>query len=320
MAKRYVRHKKLRFGAKLFFALLLCLLMVFLFFINNYFQRGVIKEEREKKVDIEKCITDNYNTIINDAEITSKENELVSYFKDNYSMSLYYKDINTDFNFMYNEDLSYYAASTIKMLDAIYIYDKALNGELNLEDTFIYESKHHLGASFEMQNYNYGDAVSLRNLVKYAVTVSDNTAHKMLLDYIGKSELRNYGLNLGAKLTLLGDDFGTIDVKDSMVYLDKLYEMISLDNDLAKELQDYFVYSDQNYLKINEYEALQKYGEYDAYYHSNGIVLADNPYKISILSLEGKSDFELVIKDINSKIFELHELFYSKIENLCYNK
>ena len=323
MAKNKVKHKKLKNRVKILIFFIIVVITFIIFFkwidINLNSNLNVGDDEVFNEIDVKECMIDNYNTVINDAEIMNKENELTAYFSSNYNMSLYYKDINLGYNYIYNSDQQYYAASTIKMLDAIYIYDKAINGDLNLEDTVTYERKHHLGASFEMQNYNYGDKVSLRNLVNYAVSVSDNTAHKMLIDYIGKLNLRSYGLNLGAKLTLLGDDFGTIDVNDSMVYLDKLYELISLDNDLARELAGYFINSDQNYLTINGFKALQKYGEYDFYYHSNGIVLTDNPYEISILTLHGKDNFEKVIKDINAKVFELHELFYKKMNDLCYN-
>ena len=323
MAKNKVKHKKLKNRVKILIFFIIVVITFIIFFkwsgiiSKNVTSDGI--DEPIKEIDIKQCMLDNYNNVINDVEIINKENELTSYFNNNYNMSLYYKDINLGYTYKYNEDKEYYAASTIKMLDAIYIYDKAINGDLNLEDTVTYERKHHLGASFEMQNYNYGDKVSLRNLVKYAITVSDNTAHKMLLDYIGKIELRGYGLNLGANLSLLGDDFGAIDVNDSIAYLDKLYELISLDNDLARELAGYFINSDQNYLTINGFKALQKYGEYDFYYHSNGIVLTDNPYEISILTLHGKDNFEKVIKDINAKVFELHELFYKKMNDLCYN-
>ena len=84
--------------------------------------------------------------------------------------------------------------------------------------------------------------ISLRDLVKYAITVSDNSAHQMLVDYIGFTNLKKYGNSLGAKNTLIGgDNFGQIDTNDSIAYLTELYKFIndnfdfSVDN-IIKEL------------------------------------------------------------------------------------
>ena len=177
--------------------------------------------------------------------------------------------------------------------------------------------------SFKMQNYKIGDKVSLRKLVEYAITVSDNTAHDMLVDYIGKSTLKEFGNSLGATTTLVGtDDFGAINNRDSMIYLETLTDLINNTGELGEELKTYFVNSDQNYLNFpNEgISAVQKYGEYNSYYHANGIVYAENPYLVSILTLHGYDDFEKVIRNINTEIYNLQKEFYKNRQNVCYNK
>jgi hypothetical protein len=180
---------------------------------------------------------------------------------------------------------------------------------------------HKLGASLELSKHKIGDKISLRNLVKYAITVSDNTAHEMLVDYIGKNNLRDFGKSLGATTTLnSSDDFGNINNIDSMIYIEALNNLINESGQLGEELKAYFVESDQNYLQFESLgiKAAQKYGEYDVYYHSNGIVYDENPYFISILTLHGKNKFEKITRDINEKIYELHTLFYENRVNVCY--
>ena len=268
------------------------------------------------------CLSDTYNTYDDTPYLAAMEEKLTAYLE-NYNVSVAFKDINTGYSYSYNSDKNYYAASTIKMLDAIYIYLNAYNGNLNLDTEVTYLAKHKMGSSLKMKDYKIGDKVSLRKLVEYAITVSDNTAHNMLVDYIGKSTLKEFGNSLGATTTLVGtDDFGAINNRDSMIYLETLNDLINNTGELGEELKSYFVNSDQNYLNFpNEgISAVQKYGEYNSYYHANGIVYAENPYLVSILTLHGYDDFEKVIRNINTEIYNLQKEFYKNSQNVCYAK
>ena len=268
------------------------------------------------------CLSDTYNTYDDTPYLAAMEEKLTAYLE-NYNVSVAFKDINTGYSYSYNSDKNYYAASTIKMLDAIYIYLNAYNGNLNLDTEVTYLAKHKMGSSLKMKDYKIGDKVSLRKLVEYAITVSDNTAHNMLVDYIGKSTLKEFGNSLGATTTLVGtDDFGAINNRDSMIYLETLNDLINNTGELGEELKSYFVNSDQNYLNFpNEgISAVQKYGEYNSYYHANGIVYAENPYLVSILTLHGYDDFEKVIRNINTEIYNLQKEFYENRKNVCYAK
>ena len=268
------------------------------------------------------CLSDTYNTYDDTPYLAAMEEKLTAYLE-NYNVSVAFKDINTGYSYSYNSDKNYYAASTIKMLDAIYIYLNAYNGNLNLDTEVTYLAKHKMGSSLKMKDYKIGDKVSLRKLVEYAITVSDNTAHNMLVDYIGKSTLKEFGNSLGTTTTLVGnDDFGAINNRDSMIYLETLNDLINNTGELGEELKSYFVNSDQNYLNFpNEgISAVQKYGEYNSYYHANGIVYAENPYLVSILTLHGYDDFEKVIRNINTEIYNLQKEFYENRKNVCYAK
>ena len=155
----------------------------------------------------------------------------LSKLKEKYNIddiSISYYDLNLGFEYKYNENIKYYAASTMKSLAALYIYDKAWNDEINLDDTITYTSKYKWGASKFMQSHKYGDAITIRELVKYSVIVSDNSSYQMLVDYIGKSNLREYGKSLGASLTMSGsDNFGYIDVNDGIIYMKAINDFIN---------------------------------------------------------------------------------------------
>jgi beta-lactamase class A len=266
------------------------------------------------------CLNKYYNSNDLSENIVNKINELNNYLSQ-YNTSIYYYDLTNGYSYKYNEDKVYYAASTIKMLDALYIYEMASKGQINLDDEIVYQKSNVISASKEMKKYHVGDTVSLRNLVKYAITVSDNSAHDMLIDYIGYNNLKAYGQSLGAFYTLNGtDNFGSITVSDAIDYLTELNNYINNNGSLGEELKSYFINGEQNYLDFPELNiyASEKYGEYNNFYHENGIIYDEHPYLISVLTTEGNNDKEQVIRDINSKIYELHKLFYSERENKCY--
>lgn len=275
--------------------------------------------ENQTKLLYNTCLNEKYSDNDLDEVINNKLLEISSLLN-NYNVSVSFYNPSTNFSYNYNSDRVYYAASAIKMLDAIYIYENAANGLINLDDTLIYQKDNKFAASAMIQNYNIGDSVSIRNLVKYAIMVSDNTAHDMLINYIGKDNLQDFGQSLGAQYTLYGsDNFGSITNSDAIIYLTELNNFINSNSTLGSELQSYFVNSDQNYLKISDYniEAAEKYGQYGELYHENGIVYSNHPYLISILTTEGNDDYESIIKTINLKIYELNELFYSERQAKC---
>ena len=172
-----------------------------------------------------------------------------------------------------------------------------------------------------MSKHKYGDKVSIRELVRYAITRSDNRAHQMLVDYIGAKNLKAYGLSLGATKTLVGDIFGSINVSDAVIYWEEINKFINNNGELGEELKSYFKEADQNYLNITSENimAIHKYGEYENYYHDIGIVYDENPYIIAILSTEGRNKYEDIIKDINMKIYELNKMYNSNRESACHS-
>ena len=279
------------------------------------------EKEREEKARLyEECITKEKNEFDTSEEINNYVKDLNEYFA-KYHVSIKYYELSHGFDYSYNADKVYYAASTIKALDGLYIYSKAAAGEISLDDTVTYTTKYNLASSYYMSKHKYGEKISVRDLVKYAITRSDNRAHQMLVDFIGLKNLKEYGLSLGATKTLAGDIFGAINVDDAVIYWKEISRFINTDEKFGKELESYFLEADQNYLNISDgnISAIHKYGEYENYYHDIGIVYTEKPYIIAILSTEGKTKAEEMIRDINMKISELNELYNSNREKICHN-
>lgn len=279
-------------------------------------------EEHQKNLSslYEDCLRRPFTEDEMSAEIQESEQALTAYLAKNYKTSVMYEDLTTSFSYSYQPSTIYYAASTIKALDALYIYTKAAEGKLDLDETMVYSSKYRWGSSKEMSKLKYGTKVSLRNLVKYAVTVSDNSAHQMLVSYIGRDTLKEFGKSLGASNTLVGaDNFGNIDVSDALIYMKAIYQFIENNASLGEELKSYFVQAEQNDLELKELGILaaHKYGQYASYYHDIGIVYDSRPYVVAILTLEGRSGYEAKVQDIHAHVYALHQLYYETKEKLC---
>ena len=221
-----------------------------------------------------KVIVQNKNMVSNYG-FEDINNSIVKYVKEhNYDVSIGYYNLITNKKFLYRENKIYYGASLIKTLDAIYLYDNNLINDSTKSD------------------------------VEKAISVSDNNAHQYLVNYIGRDNLKNYGINLGAKNTLAGDDnFGNTTVNDQIVYLKKLYN-ITKNNE---ELKSFFINDYGNYLKINNLSVMHKYGYYGQYYHDVGIVLDNEPYIIVILTNHGNDNKQEIINNLANLMYKYHK-------------
>lgn len=281
-------------------------------------QRKLEEEKRQKEILYNDCL----NRTVSDSDMTEKvlnaQSDLVNYVKDKYSVSISYEDLTYGYSFNYNQDKVYYAASTIKSLAALYIYTEAAKGNINLDDTITYLSKYKFSYSAGVSKYKIGSKIKIRELVKFSVIYSDNSAHQMLVSYIGRNKLKEFGRSLGAKNTLAGgDNFGNISSSDGLIYMKAVNNFIENNAELGLELKGYFVNSQQNEISVNNLEVAHKYGLYKAYYHNIGVVYDDSPYVVSIMTLHGKKNKESVIKDISGKIYELHTLYKVNREEVC---
>lgn len=207
-----------------------------------------------------------------------------------YKVSVGYKNLETGYTYKYNEKQVYYGASLIKTLDAMYVYE-----------------------NMKLTN-------SLKELVKRAVSISDNSAHVDLVNIIGFNKLKAYGIKLGAKKVLTRskeDYFGNTIVNDQLMFLEHLYELINI-NPLGDELKSYFINDYTNFLTFDGIPTLMhKYGWYGAYYHDVGIVFDDTPYLIVILTREALNTEDekialakstQIVNDLSKKIYELNNL------------
>ena len=146
------RKKKIKYNAQfihfLFFVLLIFAIVniysykkngELLFFINQ----KVRKEERikQKQEEYNFCLEKKYTENEITEELALKKQELDDLIIENkYRVSVYYEDITTGFLYTYQPYVSYYGASLIKLVDALYLINKAIDGKIDLDkETMVYK-------------------------------------------------------------------------------------------------------------------------------------------------------------------------------------
>ena len=210
------------------------------------------------------------------------QQNLEKYIKEkNYNVSIGYINLNTGYEYLYNPNVVYYGASLVKTVDALYIYEKT----------------------------NFDEAT--RQKVEKAISVSDNTAHRQLVNQIGIENLRAYGRGLGAKNFLTrsnSDYFGNTTVYDQIAIWKYLHNFVNT-NPKGQELKKYFI---NDYYSFMQFEGIpttmHKYGWYGNYYHNVGIVFSDKPYLVVILTKHGAGNYKTIAKDLSQKIYELNKI------------
>jgi len=230
---------------------------------TNSITREVILKEKQN------------NIIHNNNNKNNISNPMVNYIKsNNFDISFGYYNLITGKNYFYNENKVYFAASLIKTVEALYLYEHNMVND----ETLPY--------------------------IKKSISVSDNPSHHHLQKLIGKNNLIAYGKSLGAKYTLSGGGVcGNTTVNDQLIFLKKLYDITNNTND---ELKNFFINDYGNYLKFDDkIPVMHKYGYYYNVYHDVGIILEEEPYIIIILTGLTKN-YEEVINNLSKITYEYH--------------
>ena len=233
-------------------------------------------------------------------------------------LSIYFEDLNNDYTLNLNPTTIYYNASIIKLFDASFIIDN----NVDLNDTITFTNEYRNMAKEGLLNYELNAEVPIKDVMYYAISVSDNAAHRMLTDYIGVDNLRNYAHDtLGVNLTINENDrFGYMNVTTTNTLLKHIYELLQYDNEYTTLLKDAMNNTYYNALNFDNETFYHKYGYYNQYFHDIGIN-TNNPYTISIFTLYGNPDNGALdkVSNISKKIYNIYQTNLDKKEEYCYN-
>ena len=316
-----VKKKSIKRNLIIIIVILILILISLILLYVVYDKR--LEEYNNELIAIQEKIHDNneYTTCLitpyKSEEVDTLFSNLLNTLNTN-ELSIYFEDLNNDYTLTINPDTTYYNASIIKLFDASYIIDN----NVDLNDTITFTEDYRSMAKEGLLNYELNAEVPIKDIMYYAISVSDNGAHRMLTDYIGVDNLRNYAHDtLGVNLTINENDrFGYMNVTTTNTLLKHIYELLQYDNEYTTLLKDAMNNTYYNALNFDNETFYHKYGYYNQYFHDIGIN-TNNPYTISIFTLYGNPDNGALdkVSNISKKIYNIYQTNLDKKEEYCYN-
>lgn len=183
----------------------------------------------------------------------------------------------------YNADVRFSAASIIK---APYVR-AVLGNESDLDKTFEM-TEDMLNSSSELINGEpIGTFFSIRELAKAAIEKSDNTAYKMLYNYVGYQCFNELAENLGRDERMTDDNYWfKLTARETAVYFKDIF-FFNEQHQNGGLMKEFLANSEHNDLfsdELDEYTVCEKYGylPQDDFYTlgAAAAVYSDSPYVI----------------------------------------
>jgi len=121
----------------------------------------------------------------------------------NGDVSIVIKDLDMNWEIDYNKDMAIPSASLVKIPIMMAYFYAADEGKIKLEDKLELKASEKVDGSGNLKNGPAGSSYTIEELIRLAITRSDNTAANMLIDTMGQDPLNGYFASLGLKSTNL---------------------------------------------------------------------------------------------------------------------
>jgi beta-lactamase class A len=249
------------------------IIIVFILFSKSCSYEDINKNTEETTIKIENEETS--------YRIDKKISEIAGIYKDN--ISIYYKNLDTEEEYLLNPDRYYIAASTTKVPLCMMILDQVFEGTLNLEDEIYYEEEDDEDGSGVLYYLEDVTNVTIGEAVRLSIIESDNVA-KNMLRRISEISITDYLIDITGDESIPYENY--ITARQLYMVLDRLYENPN-NNTYYELLIDYMtktVFHDRLDKYIPHDIVAHKIGDYYRYYHDCGIIYGKDDYIIVILT------------------------------------
>lgn len=275
----------------------------------------VEQQEKEKQVKYEECMKQPYRMESLDQEF----NDLFASYQ-NLDLGIYFTEINNDYSYSLNPNKGYYSGCVVKLFSVIYLVEKARAGELDLHSTLTYlpEDKH--AFSDMTDKHNFYDKIPIIDLIRYMLTISDNSAYFIIVRNFGAQTFNDYfrdKYNVSLHFTNKHPFESNYTAALGNRSLELLYEVLKTDDEASKVIREAMSNEVENTLNFDDVKFLHKYGEYDVWHNDIGIYDTDNPYLISILTTRAYTDYKTMIPKVNKDIYTIYKKNLDSKEQYC---
>jgi len=134
-------------------------------------------------------------------DYSALQREITSYLdKQPGVYGLYFIDLQSGQEFGYNSKVVFHAASTFKLPMNLYLYRAVEQNQLELTEQLVFSEEHLEGGTGILKNQTPGGSYSIAQLADYSILYSDNVATNILLDRLGKDNIKEYMRSLGGQI------------------------------------------------------------------------------------------------------------------------
>ena len=252
-------------------------------------------------------------------------------------IAVYYKNLDTGFTFTHNAKKSFFAASLAKTNHALYVYQLAERGYIDIMQSHTLTSGDQWGGTGVLQYEPAGKVLTTRDLLHYSMVYSDNTAFRMLVNKISAPQLsyRAFVNEIGANPNLILDTIAqNTTATDAFIWMNEVYRYLTNDgNQYAQYLFEDMTNSEPtshpnfsrdngrvyggaerinvNFLRTDQPEVMaRKWGWGNNSFHEAAIVFGASPYIIVVLTNQSSGalrervgEISLIIDKFNNTWF-----------------
>ncbi|MBS2038632.1 serine hydrolase [bacterium] len=122
-------------------------------------------------------------------------------------IAAYYQDLHTGRSWGWNADADFPAASVIKVPILLAVLQAAQHGRLSLDQKIQVEFKHHVGGAGVLFELHDGIELTVLDLCRMMIVVSDNVASNLLLDLLPPEAMAEFFAQHSMHRSLLGRRF-----------------------------------------------------------------------------------------------------------------
>ena len=242
------------------------------------------------------------NKKLSEIELDEAMENLIEQYKGDNEIGIVYKNFSTGYRYAQEDKHYFTAASTIKVVYAMKIYDRIRNGEVSKDADIYYNEKFFEEGNGQITNNKKQDSYKLEYVIQNMIQYSDNTATNMLMGNSATASafVVKYLSEMGVTLPQVEAQKNRITPAMMEVVWTKLYKERDKYPELLKYLEDS---DDGEWIKagIPDKKVASKYGAIEANYHDTALVFGDKDYMLLIytnnLNNSGQS-----IKNIAKKI------------------
>lgn len=230
-----------------------------------------------------------------------------------FNISISYENMDTGAAISYNDTRRFATCSTIKTPFVASLLKSGIDLDEKVTKTVNWSGDNGIVAQAKT-----GTEYTARQLIKYTIQRSDNTAYYNLVKHFGYTQFNNYLYSLGANYSL-GDSWiftycTSADMLKCYKEIYKYAEETNLGKWLTTLMQDTDVNRQIGKALDSKYKVSQKYGSDwgEQQYHDCAIVYADSPFVLCIFTNQYPET------DQSDKIFKEIANIIDKINNVIY--